>query len=191
MAKKRLPIEQLKAAGKAAKEMLVKRGIEAEHSIIDDIVGTENAPKLPGIPPYLPHRWTLSAAQRILYDLLIMWKAESKEEDRDNITLFFQFVVAKLREQEVEYNKELVQMPKTFKEMEEGNIPVIKDIFMPMRKKENLKAIQRFLIDSFAVAIILKRHESVADYSNWFLDWTQDLFLLWIAPDKRAEEKRV
>jgi hypothetical protein len=54
-----------------------------------------------------------------------------------------------------------------------------------------MKAIQRFFIDSFAVAVALKNNYSTSDYANWFLDWTQDLYALWVKPEQRKNIKRV
>lgn len=200
--KKRAPIEQLIEAGKVAKQMLKDKGIEAKSSVLDDIMKTKGSPTLPGIPTYLPHQWTLKAAQRIMYDLLLMWKEECVAhpefsvgthkftEDRgENITEFFTFVIQELRAQEKDYDKEVQDMPKLIKSLKE--VPYLKEIFSPVRKRDNIKAIQRFFVDSFAVAIIVKNNRSTSEYVNWFLDWTQDLYALWVAPDERDKIKRV
>jgi hypothetical protein len=189
--KKRLPIGQLRAAGRVAREMLVKRGIISEESLLDQIMKMENSPNLPGIPSYLPHQWTLKASQRIMYDLAIMWKVEcnDNEEKAENLTKFFAFIVKNLRSMEKEYAKEEKAMGKSIKGMED--VPVLKDIFAPSRKKENINAIHRFFVDSFAVAIILKNNDSTSSYLNWFLDWTQDLYALWVKPDDRKTLARV
>lgn len=190
MAKKRPPIEQLREAGRMARQMLVDKGILAKDSILDKIM-KEGGPTLPGIPVYLPHQWTLKAAQRIMYDLLIIWKSECKNDSTkaENITEFFKFVINELRKQEQNFNKDIGEIPKFIKSMK--NVPLLKDIFSPMRKKESMKAIQRFFIDSFAVAVALKNNYSTSDYANWFLDWTQDLYALWVKPEQRKNIKRV
>lgn len=188
--KKRAPIEQLRAAGKIAREMLVSRGIIAKDSIIDQLTKVQGAPVLPGIPSYLPHQWTIKAAQRIMYDLIVIWKNECDNTDKaENITEFFKFVISELRKQEKQFNREVVAMPKIVRAMKD--VPVLKDIFSPMRKKENTKAIHRFFIDSFAVAVALKNSQSTSDYANWFLEWTQDLYALWVNPEERKDIKRV
>jgi len=189
--KRRAPIEQLRAAGRMAKQMLVDRGILAKKSVLDELMRTEGAPTLPGIPAYLPHQWTLKASQRILYDLLIIWKDECKEDAAraENITEFFKFVITELRQQEANYNKEVVDMPKLMKTMK--NVPVLKDVFSPLRKKESMHAIHRFFVDSFAVAIALKNNHTTSEYANWFLTWTQDMYALWVSPEERKKIARV
>jgi hypothetical protein len=200
--KKRAPIEQLKAAGKVAQQMLKDKGLEAQTSILDDILTTKGAPTLPGIPTYLPHQWTLKAAQRIMYDIILLWREECKttpnyaiagvtytEGREENITEFFTFVISKLREQEKEYDEDVSNMPTLLKSLK--TIPLLKDVFSPVRKLENIKAIQRFFVDSFAVAIIVRNNQSTTDYVNWFLDWTQDLYSLWVKPEERDKIKRV
>lgn len=189
--KKRPPIEQLRQAGNIARDMLRARGIEAKTSILEEILATKGAPPLPGMPVYLPHLWTIKAAQQMMYDLLIMWKVECKDTPSrtDNITEFFKFVVFQLRLQEEEYNREIVAMPRLMKALKK--IPVLKDVFSPIQKKETLQAMNRFFVDSFAVAVILKKNRSTAEYANWYLDWTQELQKLWIRPAKRSELKEV
>lgn len=191
MAKKRAPIEQLRAAGKIAREMLVKRGLLAEDSVIDKLIMDSKAPTLPGIPAYLPHEWTLQATQQIMRDIVIMWKDECGEDKtrKEDITKFWLYVQSQLRSQESIFNKDFEAMPKLLDSMKE--VPVLKDVFSPMHKKENIQAIHRFLVDSFAVAIVVKKHHTTSDYLNWFLDWTQDLSALWVRPDKRKKIKRV
>lgn len=202
MDKKRAPLEQLLEAGKVAKQMLKDKGMEAQTSVLDQILKDKDAPILPGIPTYLPHQWTVKAAQRIMYDLAVLWrqecaahpeykvgkkkKTEGREED---ITQFFTFVIKELRAQEKEYDEDVDNMPKLLKSLKE--IPVLKDVFSPVRKRDNIKAIQRFFVDSFAVAIVVKNNYSTSEYLNWFLDWTQNLYELWVSPKMREKIKRV
>lgn len=189
--KKRAPIEQLRQAGKIAKEMAIKRGLRTENSVIDDILQNANAPKLPGIPSYLPHEWTLKAAQRIMYDLLVMWRDETKEDAKraENITAFWTFVIQQLRAQEKVFDEEMKDMPRLVKMS--ATAPLLKDIFGPMRKKENVKAIQHFFVDAFAVSIVIKSNVCVSDFVNWFVDWTEELYKFWIKPVEKGkiEEK--
>lgn len=191
--KKRLPIEQLRAAGKVARDMLAKRGIIAEESVLDKILETKDAPTLPGHPSvYLPHQWTLQASQHIMYDFLAMWICKCKEEhniDAENITEFFKFLIKELRRQEKKTKKEMKDMPQLLKAMKE--VPVLKEVFGPMRKWETVKAMQRFFIDSFAVSVVLKNNHTVSEYANWFLDWTLELNKLWIQPENREMTKKV
>ncbi len=180
----RAPQEQLLAAGWMAKQMLQEKGIEAKISILDEIVNTEDAPMLPGIPYYLPHRWTLKKSQQIMYDLLLLWKDEcnkrqgKKAKDPEDITQFFKFLIGELRKQEKEYEREIARTPRLLKSLK--TVPILKDVFMPIEKRDTVHAIQHFFIDSLAVAIVLKNNHSTSDYANWFLDWTEDLHTLWI-----------
>lgn len=187
--KRRAPIQQLLAAGKLAKEMLIQKGVIAKDSVLDKIITSKDAPKLPGVPVYLPQSWTIRASQRMLYDLLLIWKDECKGNNKraENITEFFKFIVAELRKQEEKYEAEMAAMPKMMRTMK--NVPVLKDIFSPMRKKDTAKAIHRFFIDSFAVAIVLKNNHTTSEYANWFLDWTQELYALWVKPEKPVIKK--
>jgi hypothetical protein len=189
--KKRLPIQQLREAGRVARQMLVERGILSKNSIIDEILKEKDAPKLPGIPAYLPHQWTIQASQRIMRDLLVVWKAEVKGDQKraENITEFYKFVIQELRAKERKYQREVKKAPSLWADMK--TVPVLKDVFSPMRKKEGIRAISRFFIDSFAVAVALKNINSTSEYANWFLDWTQDLYVLWVKPDERDKMKRV
>jgi len=58
-------------------------------------------------------------------------------------------------------------------------------VFSPIRKKEVAHAIHRFFVDSFACAIVLKNNNSVSEYVNWFIDWTEAMYQLWIKPEER------
>ncbi len=192
--KRRLPIQQLREAGKIARQMLVDKGILAKDSIIDRILKEKDAPSLPGVPAYLPHQWTLQASQQIMRDLLIIWRNENEKdpERAENITEFFKFVVQELRIKERQFQKEVRESKRKSKLLEDiKKVPVLRDIFSPLRKKEGIRAIHRFFIDSFAIAISLKSINATSDYANWFLDWTQDLYALWIKPQERDKIKKV
>lgn len=185
--RKRLPIEQLRAAGRTARDMLVEKGILAKESILDKIAKDKDAPMLPGIPDYLPRPWTLDCAQQIMYDLLVMWKAESKGDPMrvQDITEFFKFVVSELHKVEKTLDVEKKNMPEMFMKLNE--VPFLKDIFSPMRKHENLRAIHRFFVDSFAVAIVLKETHTTSEFADWFLTWTDKLRQLWATPEPIKE----
>lgn len=187
--KKRLPIEQLREAGKIAHQMLIDKGILAKESVIDKMINDKNAPPLPGIPPYIPHQWTIKAAQQMMYDLLIIWREETKDDKKkaENITEFFKFVVSEMRKQDTKFEKEMKKMPKLFKSMKK--VPVMSKIFAPMRKFENNQAIHHFFVDSFAVAIVIKNNHTVGEYANWFLDWTEDLLKVWVIPPQEQQKQ--
>lgn len=189
--KKRAPLEQLKAAGRIARQMLVEKGLIAKESRIDKILQDKAAPVLPGIPVYLPHPITLKISQRMMYDFLLLWKDECKENEAkaENITEFFKFIIKEFRMQDKKFRREMKEMEKTIQEMKD--VPVLKEVFSPVRKKEIEKALQRFFIDSLAVAVALKSNHTTSDYANWFLDWTQDLYTLWVAPEDKEKLVRI
>lgn len=185
--KKRLPIEQLREAGKTAHQMLIDKGILAKESVIDKMMKNKKAPRLPGIPPYIPHLWTIQMAQQVMYDLLIIWREENRDDKKrmENITEFFKFVVKEMRLIEKKYDKEMKKMPRIFKSMKK--VPVIKDIFDPMRRKENTHAIHWFFVDTFALAITLKNNHTVGEYVSWVHQWTEDLKKVWVIEEVKKE----
>lgn len=184
----RAPLEQLIAAGKEARRLLRKRGIEAKDSVLDTILKTEGAPTLPGIPVYLPQPSTILAAQRILYNILLLWREEcGEDEERINqIKPFFVFLQAELNELVEKFSKEEQAMPELIKSLKE--VPVLKYVFGPTRNRENTAAMHRFLVDGLAT-LLSKNSEpekvTVEEFANWFLDWSQDLYDLWVEPKKR------
>ncbi len=188
----RPPIEQLRAAGKWAKEQLIKKGILAKDSILDKIAHEKDAPLLPGYSiTYLPHRWTLQASQHMMKDFLSIWIDECQKKnpnDAEDVVKFFTFLVHELHRQEKKVDREIKEMSKTINNM--SSVPLLKDVFSPLRKKETIRSMHRFFVDSFAVAIILKNNTTTSQFANWFLDWTQQLYLLWIKPEKREEFKQ-
>lgn len=190
MKKPRLPIEQLREAGRKARDLLVEKKIIAKDSFLDRLIHEKDAPMLPGIPAYLPHQWTLRASQQMLYDLLVIWKDQCKNKPHkvESITEFFKFVVIELRAQEKKFEKEEKKMGKEIKDMKE--VPVLKDIFSPGRKREISKTIQRFFIDSFAVSLVLKQNTSTSEYANWFLDWTENMRRIWSTDDQKQLVER-
>ena len=202
MAKMRAPIDQLLESGRFAKKMLQEKGFEARKSVLDQIIKDKDAPILPGIPVYLPHRWTLKAARHLMYDILLMWREECEVYDdvgnptdsfnrskSEDIAQFWTFFIKILREQEEEYDREVANQPNLIKSLKD--VPVIKDIFMPVRNRDNIKAIQRFFVDSFAVSIVLKNNHSTSEFANWFLSWAQDLDALWFKAKDRDKLPRI
>lgn len=186
--KKRLPIEQLREAGLVARQMLKDRGIISKESFIDDLMSKRTSPLLPGVPGYLPHRWTIIATQKMMTAFIFQWiqktSANRKGNDlkRENVTEFFIFVVKELKSIERKFKKEVKEQPEFIKNMK--TVPVLADIFGPLRKRDTIKAMERFFVDSFAIAIVLKQNHSTSDYCNWFLDWTLELDKIWGEKEK-------
>jgi hypothetical protein len=178
MAKKRAPIEQLRQAGKVAQEILVKKGVHTKDSSIDKI--SKEVP-LPGIPGYLPHAWMIEQSRRIMRDFVVLWKEECKDTPsrKNNITEFWKFCVSEMHKIEHKYNVEVVAQPKLFAQMKK--VPVIADIFRPLRGKETVQAVNRFLVDTFALYIALfGQEQTVSEYLDWYADWTKKLEKYWL-----------
>lgn len=188
MEKRRAPIEQLRQAGKIAREMLVGKGFEHKESILAEIMATKDAPILPGLPAYLPHKGTLKVAQRMMQDFLIMWRDKNKNSQRvEDFGAFSEFVINQMREMEHDFNKEIVRMPKMMKALKE--IPVMRNIFFPLYKKQAVRSMRQFFDASFVVAAILKQKHSTSEYANWFLTWTQQLYFFWLNEEERKNFK--
>ena len=186
MKKKHLPKKQLLEMKKVVKEMSIKRGLRIDKSFIDEITHDTSKTVLPGLPPYLPHQWTIKASQRMMYDLLILWRIERKGVDEDNITDFFKFVIAEFDTQLATAKKEMEEVPKLFSTVD--NVPVLKDVFAPLQKKQTTTALQKFYVDSFAIAVMVKQNDTVSDYAEWFLDWTEELDKYWTNSENNATD---
>ena len=188
--KKRAPRKQLIEAGRIATKLAIERGLRSKDSVIDMLILDKTAPTLPGLPPYLPHRWTLKASQRMMYDMLLLWKNDSK--DQENIGEFFRFVIKEFAIQIENANKEVQETEKNIKTMKTvQNTPVIREIFAPVQKKTTLKALQKFYIDCFAIAVMLKHNDEVSEYAEWFLDWTNSLDHYWSEKENVTEQNKV
>lgn len=175
---KKPPRKQLIEAGKFAQELLLNKGVIGKN-LISEIVNDSKNPTLPGIPPYLPHRWTLKVSQRMMLDLLSEWLEKNKKDRNrvENFTKFIEFVIGRMNEEISKANEKIVIQPKLIKTLQK--IPVLKDIFSPLREKRVVKEMQKFFYDSFAVAVTVKQHSGVSQYAEWFLDWTQRMEMLW------------
>ena len=172
MKKKRAPHDKLIQAGKDARALLAKRGAIApdDKSIITKIVQTKGAPILPGIPPYLPRPWTLNATKRIIYDFGRAWQKEIRDDDKrkENGLEFFKFVIEGMNRPESVVNS-LIAKTIEKKEYEQKYLS----------RKETIDALKRFLIDSFAISVIVKSHTETSDYLEWFYEWSGKLLLYW------------
>ena len=58
-------------------------------------------------------------------------------------------------------------------------------------RKATLMGMRRFLIDSFAIAVIVKSHLNVSDYLIWFKEWTEDLLKQWPENQRKIDGKDV
>lgn len=186
--KKHLPLKQLKEAGAEAERMLRERGIHTAESAIDRILA-ENNVVLPGIPAYLPHRWVLQEARRHLKDIIRMWteRARGSEKRQENTQDFFRFIVKELNEIEAIAQDKVDKMPKILKAMNDINIPVYKAM-SAIQQLETTQAMTRFMIDSFAVSMVVKEHHTTTQFAEWFMEWTMELEAYWVKREKKDGE---
>lgn len=190
---KGLTLDQLKEAGKQATEMAIHKGLISRDSRIDAIEKDPQSPKLPGIPAYLPHQWTIEAAKRIMFGLLREWQFKNKKNDalQENVAMFITFTVKRMREEEERINKELRKTPELIDKIDKKNknIPTLHEVFTPLRKKESIKGIHHFFVDAFAVNIMVKRNDSTTDFVEWFFPWCDQLYQLWVRKDQKNAAK--
>lgn len=172
--KRHAPITQLREVAKEARRILIKRGIHTKESSIDRILG-EKKIILPGIPAYLPHRWTLIKTRVVMRDLLVIWIEKTKGEPKkqENISQFFSFINEEMGRVEQNMKKDVDSMSSIIKAIK-GSVMLTK-IFKPIQDMETVHAVWQFIFDSMAVAVVVKSHHSTTDFSNWFLDWTHEL----------------
>src|ERR1051326_3682426 len=187
--KKHAPIEQLRKAGAEARKKLIERGIVTEENSVQRLMKDKPKMILPGIPSYIPHKWTIKASQRLVYDLLKIWQEEAKlsKKNVENLAFFIEFVVAELNKQEFLSKKKMKVMEKMIGRMK--NVPVLGKIFEPINQFETTKAMNKFMVDSFAVAIMVNGQvSSTSEFAEWFLDWTNDIYS--IRERKDVENKK-
>lgn len=182
MPKKHAPIEQLRAAGEEARRKLIERGVMTEENTVERLMKDRPKLVLPGMPSYIPHKWTIKASQRMMYDLLRMWQSKvSKTKDRrveEMLPQFIEFSITEMKRQEDIAKKKMDSMPAIFKHLKE--IPVIGKIFEPINHYETAKVMNKFFVDSFAVAIMVKgKKVSVSSFAEFFVDWTEELCTIW------------
>jgi hypothetical protein len=182
--KKHLPIEQLRELGQEANRMLREKGIHTQESAVDRIL-KENKVVLPGIPAYLPHRWTLQESRRYMKDILKLWADKNKGNQRrqEKTEAFFAFLVNELTRLEEEAQKKVDVTPSLLKSLTESLW--VWRVFTPLRILETTQAITRFMVDSFAVSMVVKEHHTTTEFAEWFMQWTLSLEEFW----KSKEEK--
>lgn len=184
MDKKHAPIKQLREAAKEAERMLVERGIHTPESTIDRIL-KEDKIVLPGIPAYLPHRWTLQEARRQMRDMLTLWAKKNKGNQRkqENTSAFFAFLVNEMTKLEEETQVKVDAQPAILKALK--GPALLSKIFSPLRLLETTQAIIRFMVDSFAVSMVVKEHHTTTEFAEWFMVWTLKLEEYWINREEK------
>lgn len=182
--KKHAPIEQLRETAKVAESILRDRSIHTKESAIEQIEGQRQI-MLPGIPPYLPHRWTLAAARKILANLVIIWveKTRGDKKRQEDHREFFRFLLEEMAKIEQRSQNEVNKMPPFIKALR-GTV-LLHKIFKPMQEVETTHSMTQFLVDAFAVAVVLKEHETVADFVYWFDDWTRAMDRYWAKREQK------
>lgn len=185
MEKKHAPIAQLKEAAKEAERMLIERGIHTKESAIDRIL-KENKVVLPGIPAYLPHRWTLNESRRYMRDILKLWvdKNAKNQKRQDNTSAFFAFLVKELTSIEDEAQVKVDKMPAILRSMHNLKVPVHR-VFSAWQLLETTQAITRFMVDSFAVSMVVKEHHTTTEFAEWFMKWTIELDEYWVKREQK------
>lgn len=183
--KKHAPIRQLKEAAKEAERMLIEKGIHTPESAIDRIL-KENKVVLPGIPAYLPHRWTLAESRRYMRDILKLWidKNSKNQKRQENTSAFFAFLVNELTKLEEDAQKRVDNMPAILKSMHNTKIPVHR-VFSAWQLLETTQAITRFMVDSFAVSMVVKEHHNTTEFAEWFMKWTMTLDDYWAKREQK------
>jgi hypothetical protein len=172
---------KLVEAGKFANELLIKKGFQRKETLKEILAEMDNPPILPGMPPYLPHKNTIVQAVNMMYNLCRDWQEENKDqpEREENIVEFTTFVVKRFQALIKKYRKQCNRVPTKIKKMK-NDVPSVAEVFKPLTVKQNTVALNKFFIDSFAVAIMVKQYATVSEYIDWFLnDWAPNLYRVW------------
>jgi hypothetical protein len=179
--KKRAPFAQLRKAAKTAFDMLSERHVVHSLNVLEELAKDAKAPILPGMPSYLPHRWTIHAAQTSMMILLKDWVKKTNHNLRlqDSASDFFKYVVLRMQEEERKFSKQ-VRDTDTLIKKGMKKAPLLSDIFSPLQRKQTAKSMHKFFVDSFAISVIVHSNGSTGDYADWFLnEWTPELYKLW------------
>lgn len=178
--RKRAPLTQLREAASKAHELLSNKNVVHKDNVLERLAKEAGAPILPGLPSYLPHRWTIEAAQRAMHAIIVEWMVVTEKDlnKQDNAAEFFKFVVKVMKVEEKKYKREMKITQKEIKGMKE--VRLLSEIFSPHRRWQTTRALHKFFIDSFAVSLIVKQNDSTSSYADWFLnEWTPSLYKLW------------
>lgn len=189
MIKKHAPIEQLRKAGEEAQKKLVERGLASFENVVEKTQNEHPDLILPGMPSYLPHRWTIKTSQQIMYDIFKMWQFHNKNSKKDkteNITSFIEFCIKEMNHQEETAKKKMDMQGSTLKYLKK--VPVLGKIFEPVNQYETIRGIKKFFVDSFAVAIIVNgQTATTSEFAEFFFEWTNKLYEIW---EKKEPKKK-
>ena len=182
--KKRAPIQQLRETAKEAEIILQGKGIHTKNSVIDSMAHDRRT-RLPGMPEYIPHAWTLAASRKVLANLVKLWIVETKHSPRrqEDHKEFFTFVLVEMGRIEDGKRREVARMPAILKALK-GSV-LLNQVFSPMQEMETVHTMTTFLVDAFAVAVIVKQHQTVSDFVFWFDSWTKELEQFWVSKSQK------
>ncbi len=173
--RKRAPLKILKESYKESLEILRRKGLilPQEKSLINTNRETNDKVILPGLPEYLPHKQIINFAKLEIIVLIKEWLAECRKKkiNPEIFNKFINFVNTKFLENRRKDAALVAQ--------EEKNKTY--DIKVS-NKKDTRMAIMKFIVDSWAVAIIKKQNKEVSGYLFWFDDWCEQLLKFWKKP---------
>lgn len=185
-------MSQLRDAGKAAFAMLVQKRVVHQKNVLEEISKDANAPILPGLPSYLPHRWTIDASRNAMLALLREWAESHKGDEaaQERVSDFFWFVVKRMKREERRFKSEMKRTEsEVFRGVKEARL--VSDIFSPVRKHQTARGLHKFFVDSFAIFIIVRAQGTTSEYAEWFLgEWTPSLHGLWTKKNDEDKKKR-
>ena len=173
--------DKLVQSGKLANEMLIKRGLQRKETLSELLAMVDNPPVLPGMPQYLPHKNVLVQAANMMYNFALDWKKENVKNPKreDDIVEFTTYIVKSFQRLTKKYKRECNRVSSRISKLKH-KVPTVAELFKPLTLKQNSYALNKFFIDSFAVAIIVKKYDNTSDYVDWFLnDWILNLYKIW------------
>ena len=193
MDKKRPPIEQLLEAGEEARKKLVEKGVLSADNLVEQTAKKHPDLILPGIPSYLPHKWTIKDSQRMMYDIFKMWQFENKregvEDKTENLTAFIEFCIKEMNYHEEVAKKKMDTQGSMIKHLKK--VPVLGKIFEPMNQYQTIKGIRKFFVDSLAVAIIVNGETATtSEFAEFFFNWTEKLYKIWESQNEKKKRVR-
>ena len=189
--KTRPPIEQLKEAGEEARKKLVERGLLSSENLVERTAKEHPGLFLPGMPSYLPHKWTIKSSQRVMYDIFKMWqyknaKMKDKLDKTENLALFIEFCIKEMNYQEEVAKKKMDMQGGLIKHLKK--VPVLGKIFEPINNYETTRGIKKFFVDSFAVGIIVNGEAATtSEFAEFFFSWTDKLYTIWNQKDEKKK----
>lgn len=184
--KKHAPIEQLKKAGEEAHKKLVARGIATQENAVERLMKEKPDLILPGMPSYIPHHDTIRYSQRMMFDLLRLWKDEHDASKLENLSSFIEFAVTEMNLQESIAKRKIEAMDVKVKNSKKSQ--TLDKVFEPVNQYETVKAMKKFFVDSFAVCVVVRgKTAQTHEFMNWFLSWSEQLDKIW---SKKDDKKR-